>query len=198
VILILRFLARVLTFLLLVVLALAGLAIAVFCVQGGNGTLSPAGGADLVRLPDLRDEVAGLLATVEAGGSVAALTALCGAGAVLVGLGLIIGAAAPRRERLVTASKGGTGAPTAKRRVLANAAAALAEQSREVTSAKGRIRARRRGPGGVLRLKLEHTRLSDPSKLKERVETDLADLSEGFSLKVKLETKLAEGAGRVR
>ncbi len=197
-ILILRFLARVLTFVLLVVLALVGLAVAVFCVQGGDGTLSPAGLADLVRLPDLRDEVAGLLATVEAGGPVAALTALCGAGAVLVGLALIVGATASRRERLVTASRGGPGALTAKRRILASVAAALAEQSSGVTDAKGRIRARRRRPGGVLRLKLEHTRPSDPSKLKEQVETDLADLSEGFSLKVRLETKLAEGAGRVQ
>jgi len=92
VILLLRALARLVTFLLLLALAIVGLAVAVL----GLSWL-----AELVGLPTLEKEAGRLLGAVEADGSVAVVSALSGLGAMVLGVLLLIGALTPRRERLV-------------------------------------------------------------------------------------------------
>ncbi|MBA2255730.1 MAG: hypothetical protein H0W05_00810, partial [Thermoleophilaceae bacterium] len=100
--LLLQGLARLVTLLLLSALALAGLALAVFSIGSGEATVSLPGLAELIGLHVLRDRVGELLAMVEDGGSVEAVPALAGVGAVALGCLLLVGAFGSRRERLVT------------------------------------------------------------------------------------------------
>ena len=86
-VLLLRALTALVGLLLLVVLTAAGLAAALFNIQAGDGTLSLSHLASLLALDELRDSVGGWLADLEAGGPAAAVAALCGAGAVLLGEG---------------------------------------------------------------------------------------------------------------
>ena len=72
----LRTLARLVTFALLVALSLCGLAIAVFAIGGStSGDFSLPGLAKLVHLPQLRSDIGELYARLEAPGSVAAISA---------------------------------------------------------------------------------------------------------------------------
>ena len=128
-----RAVARLLAFLLLVALAVVGLAAAVFCIGKGTDTLSLHNLADIVALPQARDQVASFLATLEAPGSTAVLSALGGLAAMAVGLVLLIGVLVPRRERLVSLTRTPDGTIAARRRPLGQIAEALVEQGRGVT-----------------------------------------------------------------
>ena len=127
-----RVLVRLVAFLLLVLLAVAGLAVAVFSID--TGTTGPSLGrlAELLHLASLRDTVGAWLDQLEASGSVAVVGGLCGLGAVLVGLVLLAGLLVPRRERLITMPSAVSGDLAARRRPLAQVAQTLAEQARGV------------------------------------------------------------------
>src|ERR1700754_762354 len=122
-----RAVVRIVSFLLLVLLALGGLALAVFSID--TGTPGPSLGrlASLLHLPDARDAVGGWLDQLEAGGSVAVLAGICGIGAILLGLFLLAGLFVPRRERLIVMAGEGPGDLATRRRPLAQAAQVLAE-----------------------------------------------------------------------
>jgi hypothetical protein len=122
----LHLLAAALGFLLLVAIAVGGLAVALFCIRGGDATLSLPHLASLLSLGDLRDEVAAWLASLEAPGPVAVLAALAGAGAILLGLGLLVGTLGPRRERRLVVERGARGTIAARRRAVGDALADLA------------------------------------------------------------------------
>jgi hypothetical protein len=81
-----RTFARIAGFLLLVLLALVGLAAAVFAIQGGEATLSYPRLAEWLWLPELRDEVGALYARLEAEGPVAIVSLLAGLAAMLLGV----------------------------------------------------------------------------------------------------------------
>ena len=196
-ILLLRALARLVAFLLLVALASLGLAVAVFCIQGGEGTLSLASLAELLRLHELRDSVAELLDGLEQGRSTPWRSLLGGVAAMLLGLALLTGVLVRRRERLVTAAGSDGRQLAARRRPLAQVAAAQAEQTRGVTSSSARVRPRRRGKGGRIKVQTVHSRRAPGAEVRERVERELEGLSSGFSLKPKVRTELGEGARRV-
>jgi len=191
VILLLRALARLVSFLLLVILALAGLALAVFAIGGGAGGFSIPGLARLAHLPDLRDEVRMLLTSVEAAGPVAAKTAASGAGAIVLGVVLIVGALWPRRERLVTLESRDDGTLAARRRPLTRAADALVDQTRGLVSQKVRVRPGRRD-GGRIRVRARHAPTDDPSELKTSTEAHLAPLTEPFTLRTRVRIRAAD------
>ncbi|MBV9683079.1 MAG: hypothetical protein JO046_14920, partial [Solirubrobacterales bacterium] len=79
-------LARVVGFLALVALAAAGLLLAIFCIGTGTHGPSLGGLAKLLSLPSVRDAVGDWLARVERPGSVAVIAAVCGLGAIALGL----------------------------------------------------------------------------------------------------------------
>ncbi len=191
--LLLQALARLVTFLLLVALALAGLALAVFSIGGGEATVSLPGLAELIRLDVLRDSVGDLLATVEDGGSVATVPALAGAGAVVLGCLLLLGAFGSRRERLVTLPHEGDGALGARRRPLGHMAVALADQARDVTPRKVKVRPSRRGPGGRVEVAVDHPSTSEG--VADRTAGSLEPLTKPFNLKAHVR---ARAASRVR
>ena len=192
----LRLLAAILAFLLLVVVAVGGVVVAVFCIRGGTATLSLHHLASLISLPDLRDKVGPFLESLEADGPAAALAALCGAGAILLGIGLIIGALVPRRERILIVERSDRGTISAKRRAAGNALADLAERPREVISAKAKVSPNRSRTGGRARLKLTEAAGTDERPKAEQARSDLKDLAEAFSLKLQTVSRKPRRGGR--
>jgi len=193
----LRALLRLVTFVLLVVLAVAGLAAAVFSIQGGTGGLSLPKLAEYAQLPAVRDRTGDLLSAVEASGSVARYSLLAGALAVLLGLLLLIAALVPRRERLVELERGDDGTLNARRRPLAQAARALVEPARGVTEAKVRARARRRG-GGTLRVRALRTRPAQDAAIRASIAERLQPLTQPFKLKTTVRVREADRGARVQ
>jgi len=192
-----RALARLVTFLLLLALAVAGLAVAVFSIRGGDRPLSLPALADNARLPQLRDTVGDYLGQLEGAGNVALISLLCGLGAILLGLLLLIGALRGGRERLVIVDRTGGGVLAARRRALGQMAVALAEQVRGVVAAKVRVRTSRRGRGKV-RLTVTHPRDNAPAEVKRAATDALQPLTGGFGVKAKVQPKLGESGQRVQ
>ncbi len=192
-ILLLRALARLVTVLVLAALALAGLAGAIFAIGSGDGDLSLPGLLRLVEAPAGRDEVAQLLDAVEADGPTAVSSALGGAAAVVAGLLLLVGLLAPRRERLVHLERPEEGPIDARRRPLAAVARSLAEQPREVHAARARVRPRRRGTGGRLRVSADHARSRPADQVSTHVREQLLPLTESFPLRLQVRTRSERG-----
>ena len=191
-VLVLRALATLIGLLLLVVLAAAGLAAAIFSLQAGDGTLSLSQLASLLSLDDVRDSVGGWLTGLEAGGPVAVVAALSGAGAALLGLGLLIGALVPRRERLLIIERSPRGVLSAKRRAAASALQDLAQQPRVVLAAKVRVRPRRRRIGGRARVTLVHAQTPEPGRVLAAARGASEPLAEQLSLRLRLRRRRRE------
>ena len=150
----LRFIVRLLGFVLLVVLALLGGVVAIFSIEGGDTGLSIPALADLVSLPELGRTIDDFRAQLEANGPVATLSALGGLAAIVLGVVLIIGALLPTRERVLTLDDSEAGRLAARRRPLAQYATTLAERVDGVTNARVRAkpgRFRPRHPQGPRR-----------------------------------------------
>jgi len=187
---VLRALVRLIAFLLLVVLALAGLAAAVTMID-------PAGLAKIVGLPALRDTVGGWLDTQAGPGGIARLSALGGLLAMLLGLALLAGLLIPRRERLVVLRSGSTGTVAARRRALAQVAGVLAEQARGVTDAKVKAKPRRRG-GGRLRVNAARPKPAQAKEIERAITAQLEGLTGPFKLKAAVKTHTGDPGPRVR
>jgi hypothetical protein len=194
-ILLARALVRLVSFLLLVILAVAGVVVAVFCI--GTGTSGPSLGklASILHLASVRDTVGHWLGQLESSGSVAVLAGLCGLGAILFGLLLLTGLLVPRRERLVTLASDGDGTLAARRRPLGQAAETLVEQVRGITQARARVRPRRRA-GGRLRVRASRTRTADPTQVSAAVNEQLRELTDPFTLTARVE--VARESARVQ
>jgi uncharacterized protein DUF6286 len=197
VILLLRAVARFVVLVLLVALALVGLAAAVFSLQGGDRPLSLPGLAEHIRLPEVEETVGDYLDQLEADGPLAKASALAGAGAVLAGLLLLLGVLAPRRERLVIFDDGEAGRLGARRRTLAGVAEALAEQARGVTEAKARVRPRGRLRKGRLRVTVSHRRNYQGSEVEERVRSAVSPLVDSSGLAPRVEARVGKGRAKV-
>lgn len=197
-VLLLRTLARFVTFVLLVALALAGLVIAIFSIGGGESAVSLHELARYVRLPELRDEVGDYLARLEEDGPVATYSALAGVAAVVVGVLLLVGALAPRRERLVILEESEGGRLAAQRRTLSKLAEALVEQARGVTEAKARLRTSRWNGSGRLTVLAMRPRSASAQATEEKATQALAPLAEEFGLKPRVRSRLGTGKARVQ
>jgi len=185
-ILLARALVRVVSFLLLVILAVAGIVLAVFCIGTGTSGPSLGGLSRLLHLSALRDTVGSWLGQLQASGAVAGLAAVCGLAAMLLGLLLLAGILIPRRERLVTLASGEHGTIAARRRPLAQAATALVEQVRGVTEARVRVRPRRRS-GGRLAVRASRIRRVDPGEVQGAVREQLRGLTDPFKLTARVD-----------
>lgn len=191
-----RALTRLIVLVVLVVLALVGLAAAAFCIQGGHGTLSLPSLASDVHLTDLRDSVGSLLDRLEGHGSVALVSALSGAGAMLLGSVMLIGALVPGRERLITLSNGHDGVIAASRRALSQAVVALAEQPRLVLGAKARVRPWRRRVGGRLRVRVDRRPETPDREAVDAVASALEPLTDALPLRARVRTKAPRRGAR--
>ena len=188
---VLQAIIRLLTLLLLVVLALAGVAAIVIAVSGGNASL-----AESVGLPAVRDAVSGFLERLE-GGRAAALVALIAAGAVLIGLLLLVGILVPTRERRFVLSEGQHGRLAARRGALGEVAEALVARPRWVEVSKVKPRPARRGAGGRLALTVASPRRDPEGDIQKTARERLEPLTERFKIKARVRTGRDHGAERV-
>lgn len=191
--LLLQALARVVAFLLLALLALAGLALAIFSIGSVESDVSLPELADLIALDELRDRVGELYADVEDTGAIEAVPALAGIGAIALGCLLIAGAFGARRERLVTLPREGDGVLGARRRPLGHMAVALADQTRDITPRKVKVRPSRRGPGGRVDVAVDHPKTSEA--VADRTIGSLEPITGPFQLRARVRTR---AASRVR
>lgn len=194
----LRAVARLLAPILLAVLAVAGLAIAIFCIEGGSSGLSLPALAKALHLSGLRKDTGSLLDNVEGPGSVDLLPLLAGLAAMLLGLALLLGTFASRRERLAIAETGKEGTLAARRRPLRLLAGWLLESARGVTKTQVKLKTARRGRSGKLQVVAFRPRSSQSAQVEEEVSGALAELASSFSLKERIEVRQGEKGARVQ
>lgn len=188
--LLLRPLVRLLAFLLLVVLALTGAAVAVAAVDVGWAT-------DLARTGQLRDTVGSWFDALAADGPIAVASALAGLGAVVLGILLLAGLLVPRRERLVELETSAEGSILARRRPLAQVAGALTEQVRGVSGVRSKVKVPRRG-GGRLQVRADRPRTAEAGPTREAVTAKLDELTDPFKLKARVQTRTGPDGKRVQ
>jgi hypothetical protein len=191
-----RFLAGLVAVVLLALLAVGGIVVAVFCLRGDDANLSLTHLCHLLSLDDFRDTLGDWLGTLEADGPVAALAALCGAGAFLVGLGLMAGALVPRRERLLIISQEDRGTIAARRRAAGAALASLAERPRDVLRARARVKPNRNGAGGRANLRLVAAERVDERPDSEEARADLERFADSMSLRLAWRKSTPRRGGR--
>lgn len=185
-ILLLRALVRLLGFLLLIALALVGLGFALAALLG-----------DQLGVQLEASAVSRWLERLEGDGT-QVLEAVIGGGMVLLGLLLLIGALAPRRERRAVLEQGEDGTLDARRRPLAQMFTALAERTRGVTHAKAKLRLGRRVRHGRLVLRAERPRTTESSAVRETVQANVGELAAAFGLKTRVQAPLGRRGRRVQ
>lgn len=195
----LRTLVRVIGVLWMLVLAVFGLAVAMYCFDGlvGLGSVRP---DRLLHLSNVRRHVGRFLDQLAAPGSTAGLALLCGLVAMLLGVVLLIGVLGRRKQRLVFLEHDGqTGTIAARARPLRDMTRALAEPVRGVTSIKRpRLSVSRRGTGRKLKLNATRTRTADPRQLMAAIEKAVLPISEPFGLKPRVRVRLGDSGNRVQ
>jgi hypothetical protein len=195
----LRALARVVGAALMVVLALFGLGVAMYCVDAlvGLGAARP---DRLLDLPGVRRTVGGFLNRLAAPGSTAGLALLCGLGAMLLGVLLLVGILGRRRRRLVLLEENGDGGIIAARtRPLQDMARALTEPTRSAESAaRIKLSRSRHGTQGTLLVLATRTSKTDPGELEIDVQKAVAPIAEPFRLKPRVQLRVGESGSRAR
>lgn len=191
--LLLKALAGLLAFLLLLALALAGLAAAIFSIAGEGATLSLGQLAEWLRLPGLRDGVGAWLGRLEDDDVPDAWSLLGGLAAVLTGLLLLAAVFGRRRPRAVALEP--TGHLKARRRALADVASDLARRAPGVSAARARVRGRRQA---VVAVDAAHTPQVTSEEAREAVDRTMSDLAAPGTLRPRVRTRLGDGGERLR
>ena len=194
----LRALARLITFVLLLALAVTGLVVAIFSIRGEDRPLSIPALAENLRLHDLRETVGDFLDQLEGPGGIALLSALCGLGALLLGLMLLAGALSSRKERLMVLEREGGTTLAARKRPLGQVAAALVEQAKGVTATKVKVKPKRRRKGGRVEVTAIRTADATDGDVKQAASEALAPLTDDFGLRARVRPKLGEAGQRVQ
>ena len=192
----LRALVRLLSLVLLLALALGGLAAAIASIGGGDGAPSLPWLARQLSLPSLEHTTGRFLLALEhPGGAAAVASALSGLAAVVAGVALAGGVLVGRRERRV--AMGSEETIDARRGALSQVARALTEQTRGVTAGKVRVRPGRRA-GGVLRVRADRPRTTDAATVKAAIEQELKPLTGPFGLRLRVQSRLGDAGSRVQ
>ena len=192
-------LARLIGTIWMVVLALFGLGVAMYCFDAVI-SLGSARPDRLLDLPDVRRHVGRFLDQTAAPGPTAGLALLCGVVAMLLGILLVIGVLGRRKQRLaILDHEHLQGAVAARPKPLREMTLALAEQARGATSIKRpRLSLSRRGTRGRLKLDAARTRTSDPQEVKDAVISAVAPITEPFHLKPRVQVRLGEPGSRTQ
>lgn len=197
--LLLRVLTRLVEMVWMLALALVGLGIALYCLDGVI-SLGSARPDRLIGLPGIRHHVGGFLDQIAAPGPTAGLALLCGLGAMLLGALLLLGVMRPRRQRLVVLEHDSdSGTLAARPGTVRDMVKALAEQTPGATSVKRpRLALSRRGNRGRLRVTAARARTSDAREVEEALKERVAPVSEPFNLKPRVRVRLGDRGERVQ
>lgn len=192
-------LARLIGAVWMIALALFGLGVAMYCFAAVI-TLGSARPDRLLDLPSVRRHVGRWLDQVAAPGSTAGLALLCGLGAMLLGVLLLIGVLGRRKQRVaILEYDDSDGTVAARPKPLRDMTLALAERARGATSIKRPgLSLSRRGTRGRLRLHATRTRTSDPQEVKDAVISAVQPISDPFHLKPRVQIRLGESGNRTQ
>jgi hypothetical protein len=193
--LLLRALARVLELAWMIALALAGLAVAAYCLDGviGLGSDRP---DRLLRLPAARVHVGHALRRLGDPGPVAALGLIGGSLAVLVALALLAGLLVPRRPRLLLLSDEADGRLAARPRTVAAMLRERAGSVAEITRvSRPRLRTGRLVTRARLTVVPSASAEGDAGAVREQVQAALADVTEPFSVRARVAVHVARSRG---
>ena len=189
-ILLARALVRLVTFVLLLALAAAGLAVLV-------GAFDPSWATSYLGLTGLRDTVGSWFDALAADGPIAVFSALGGAAAILVGLLLLAGLVVPSRDRLVELENGDAGVLAARRRPLTQLATVLTDRVRGVTESQVKVRSNRRS-GGRVEVRADLPRTAEAEPVRDAITERLRVLTEPFKLKTRVSTRRGDRGSRVQ
>ncbi len=195
----LRVLTRLVGMLWMLALALVGLGVALYCLDGVI-SLGSARPDRLIGLPGIRRHVGRFLDQIAAPGPTAGLALLCGLGAMLLGALLLVGVLRSRRQRLVVLEYDtDSGTLAARPGAVRDMVKALAEQTPGATSVKRpRLALSRRGNRGRLRVTTARARTSDAREIEQALTERVAPVSEPFHLKPRVRVRLGERGERVQ
>lgn len=197
--LLVRALARLIGAIWMLVIALLGLGVALYCVDAlvHLGSARP---DRLLHLPRVSRHVGRFLEQLAAPGTTMWLALLCGLGAMAVGGLLLMGTLRSSRQRVaVLDADSGEGTVAARPRVLGDMSRYLAQQTAGATTVKRpRLSLSRSGRRGRLTVRSARTRTSDARAVKQALIDAVAPVSEPFALKPRVSVKVAEGRGRVQ
>jgi hypothetical protein len=194
-----RALARLIGAIWMLVLALLGLGVALYCLDAviDLGSARP---DRIVHLSTVSSHVGRFLARIAAPGTTAALAFVCGLGAMAIGLLLLVGTLRSSRQRLVVLDDDSArGTVAARPRVLGDMSRYLAQQTEGAARGKRpRLSLSRSGRRGRLKLRSTRTRTSDPQAVKQALTDAVAPVSEPFGLTPRVSVSLSDGRGRVQ
>lgn len=194
----LRALSRVAGTLLMLALALLALGIALYCLDA----LIPLGSARpdrVINLPGIRRHVEHFLDQLAAGGPTARLALVCGLGAMMLGILVLLGTLRSSRQRLAVLGVVDGGTLAARPRTLRTIARTLAERADGATSVKRpRIRLSRRGTRGRLKVNATRARTSQRREVEQAIKDKLDPVSRPFSLRPQVRVRLGERGERVQ
>ncbi len=195
----LRPLARLIGVVWMLVLALFGLGVAMYCFDAVV-SLGSARPDRLLSLPTVRRQVGRFLDQIAAPGPTASLALLCGLGAMLLGVLLLIGVLRGRKQRLAVLEQDReTGAVAARTRPLREMARVLAEQAKGAASVKRpKLALSRRGTRGRLTVSVTRARSTDSQELRNTVREAVAPISDPFKLKPRVRVRLGEPGKRTQ
>ncbi len=195
----LRTLTRIVGILSMVVLALLGLGVTLYCLDGFI-SLGSARPDRLLDLPSVRRYVGHFLDQITGQGPTAALALLCGLAAMLLGLLLLTGTLRSSKQRLAVLEQDPeNGVLAARPRTLSEIARAVAEQAPGATRVKRpKVALSRHGPGGKLKVDAFRTRTSDGGEVERAVTQQLEPITTPFSLRPRVRVRSAERGERVQ
>lgn len=173
-----------LAFLLPLLLALAGLAAAIFSIQSGTAALSLPSLADLIGLPGLRESVGTFLSRLEAAGPLALLALAAGLAAIALGVLMLVALFSSGLDREVALQRGDREVAI-RRRTLGRLSEILAEDKGGIVSARAKVRSRLLR-GDRLRLELEPSRQMDSGRVRGKVDDALGDIARSETYATKL------------
>jgi hypothetical protein len=194
-----RGVARLVGMLWMLALALLGLGVALYCLDGlvRLGSVRP---DRLMHLAGARRHVGHFLAQLASPGPTAALALLCGVGAMALGVLLLVGLLRSRRPYLARLDGGAdAGRLAARPSALRDISRALAERAPGATAiTHPKLRLARRRRRGRLGVTASHAATSDPASVQRAVTESLAPISGPFALTPRVRVRRGKPGERVR
>lgn len=195
--LLLRAVTRVVGILWTLVLALAGLAVGLYCLSR-LVSLGAANPPRLLHLPAVRRHVGHFLDQLAAPGPTAGLALVCGLGAMAIGILLLVGLLGPRRTHLAILDGDGEGRLAARPRAVRELARALAGQADGATQVRRpRVVLSRSGRRGRLIVRAARTPTGESAEVQRAVAERLTPLTESFHLRPRIHIAAGEAGERV-
>lgn len=194
----LKAIARLIGAALMLAIALVGLGVALYCLDG-LVSLGAARPDRLLRLPAVRDHVGSFLDRVGAPGPTAWLALLCGVCAVVIGLLMLLGIFGSGRQRTAVLSDRSEGQLAVSSRALRSMIRALAARADGVTGVnRVWIALRRRRPGGRMRLTVLTNQTSSPDEVRRSVGEAVAAVTGPLRLRTRVRSRPGEPSQRVQ